>query len=178
MKRFQNILFYTDGQVGSRFAPHRAVELAKRNQGWLTVVNVLEDLPRELLRLAAAMPSENLQSMAMQERRFDELLGKFTTEDLSPRLHLVKGEAGTLIPHLAAKERVDLIVMDTVGWAGLEGYFIGNTAETVLCTKGRTNLKYMLLGSTVERLLRDVPCSVLTVKPRTEDVRVPLEKGD
>ena len=48
----------------------------------------------------------------------------------------------------------------------------------VLGTKGRTNLRYVLLGSTVERLLRDVPCSVLTVKPRNEGVRVPLEKGD
>ncbi|MBE0541809.1 MAG: universal stress protein [Verrucomicrobia bacterium] len=48
----------------------------------------------------------------------------------------------------------------------------------VLGTKGRTNLKYMMLGSTVERLLRDVPCSVLTVKPCNEGVRVPFENQD
>lgn len=35
----------------------------------------------------------------------------------------------------------------------------------VLGTKGKTNLKYVLLGSTAERLLRDVPCSVLAIKP-------------
>ena len=305
MKRFKNILFHTDGQAGSKLALNRALELANRNQGRLTVVNVLEELPRELLRPAAAMPSQNLQSMAMQEvrerletfvapfqkegppvelevlygkpfieiiravlrrqhdlvmmtaegrsglremifgstslhlmrkcpcpvwvlkpsrrqrfarilaavdpdpldvvrdgvntkimelatslagleeselhvghawqvcdptgwrnwqervpkaqaddwveqtraahqRRFDELLGKFNMENLVPRLHLVEGEAGTVIPQLAAKERIDLIVMGTVARAGLEGLFIGNTAETVL---------------------QRVACSVLTVKP-------------
>ena len=34
----------------------------------------------------------------------------------------------------------------------------------VLGTKGRTTVGYVLLGSTVERLLRDLPCSVLTVR--------------
>jgi universal stress protein E len=35
----------------------------------------------------------------------------------------------------------------------------------VLGTRGQTNLKYVLLGSTAERLLRDVPCSILAIKP-------------
>jgi len=42
------------------------------------------------------------------------------------------------------KRSVDLIVMGTVGRTGIPGLFIGNTAETVL---------------------RQVDCSVLTVKP-------------
>jgi nucleotide-binding universal stress UspA family protein len=35
----------------------------------------------------------------------------------------------------------------------------------VLGTRGRTKLKYILLGSTVERLLKEMPCSVLVVRP-------------
>jgi len=35
----------------------------------------------------------------------------------------------------------------------------------VLGTKGRTSLRYVLLGSTVERLLREIPCSALVVRP-------------
>lgn len=35
----------------------------------------------------------------------------------------------------------------------------------VLGTRGRTTLKYILLGSTVERLLREIPCSMLVVRP-------------
>ena len=37
----------------------------------------------------------------------------------------------------------------------------------VLGTKGRSNLAYVLLGSTVERLLREIPCSTLVVRPPT-----------
>ena len=84
------------------------------------------------------------QTRAAHQQRFDELLGRFNLPELKPRLHLVEGEAGTVIPQLAGKERIDLIVMGTLARAGLEGYFIGNTAETVL---------------------QRVACSVLTVKP-------------
>jgi nucleotide-binding universal stress UspA family protein len=37
----------------------------------------------------------------------------------------------------------------------------------VLGTQGRSNLGYVLLGSTVERLLREIPCSALVVRPPT-----------
>ena len=37
----------------------------------------------------------------------------------------------------------------------------------ILGTKGKTNLKYVLLGSTVERLLKEIPCSALVVRPTT-----------
>lgn len=47
----------------------------------------------------------------------------------------------------------------------------------VLGTRGKTNLKYVLLGSTVERLLREVPCSTLVVRPPSSAV-VPASQAD
>ncbi len=41
----------------------------------------------------------------------------------------------------------------------------------VLGSRGRTTLKYILLGSTVERLLKEIPCSMLVVRP-------PVAAGD
>jgi nucleotide-binding universal stress UspA family protein len=38
-------------------------------------------------------------------------------------------------------------------------------ALVVLGTRGRTNLRDLLLGSTAERVVRDAPCSILAVKP-------------
>jgi hypothetical protein len=35
----------------------------------------------------------------------------------------------------------------------------------ILGTRGRTTLKCILLGSTVERLLKGIPCSVPVVRP-------------
>ena len=49
---------------------------------------------------------------------------------------------------------------------GIAEYVRGVQADlVVLGNKGRTNLRYVLLGSTVERLLREVPCSVLVARP-------------
>ena len=75
---------------------------------------------------------------------FGELLGKVPLDDLKVQRHLLKGKASPLIVRLARRKSIDVIVMGTVCRAGVPGLFIGNTAEKVL---------------------RQVSCSVLTVKP-------------
>jgi universal stress protein E len=53
---------------------------------------------------------------------------------------------------------------------GIADYARHTSADLlVLGSKGLSNLKYLLLGSTVERLLREVPCSVLVVRPPAVD---------
>lgn len=59
-------------------------------------------------------------------------------------VHLVKGDAEDVISELADTLEVDLVVIGTVGRAGVPGLLIGNTAESVL---------------------NAVDCSVLTLKP-------------
>ena len=60
------------------------------------------------------------------------------------QVHLIKGEPGDVIPEFATDRDMDLIVMGTVGRTGLAGFFMGNTAETIL---------------------RAVECSVIALKP-------------
>jgi len=55
-----------------------------------------------------------------------------------------RGEPEDVIPEFVVAEGIDLVVMGTVARAGIAGMLIGNTAE---------------------RVLRKLPCSVLTVKP-------------
>lgn len=78
------------------------------------------------------------------EQWFGALLEKSPLKGLRVQLHLLKGEAGNLIPWVAQRKHADVIVMGTVCRTGVAGLFIGNTAEKVL---------------------RQVDCSVLTVKP-------------
>ena len=76
--------------------------------------------------------------------RFDQLLGRFDLNALPHKVHLLKGDPAALIVDLARKKRIELVVMGTVCRTGLAGFFIGNTAEKVL---------------------QEVDCSVLAVKP-------------
>jgi nucleotide-binding universal stress UspA family protein len=68
----------------------------------------------------------------------------YDLENLKHQVYMLKGEAGNLIPALATEKEVELIIMGTVSRTGIAGLLIGNTAEKVL---------------------RQVDCSVLTVKP-------------
>ena len=61
-----------------------------------------------------------------------------------PKKHLVKGWARKEIPALAQQIDADLVVMGTVVRTGIAGFFMGNTAETIL---------------------NQINCSVLAIKP-------------
>ena len=44
-------------------------------------------------------------------------------------MHLLKGDAATVIAEFAKSGRTDLIVMGTVARTGIPGFLIGNTAR-------------------------------------------------
>ena len=87
--------------------------------------------------------------------RLDVLLKKYVPHIPTKQVHLVEGDAGELIPELARKLKIDLIVMGTVSRTGVSGFLIGNSAEKVL---------------------HHVDCSVLTVKP--EGFVTPVEVAE
>ncbi len=84
------------------------------------------------------------QTRAFYKQQLDRLLDQFDFQDVTLRTHLLKGIPEKVLPALATREQVELIVMGTVARTGIPGLLIGNTAEKVLA---------------------EVDCSVLTVKP-------------
>lgn len=59
------------------------------------------------------------------------LLDKCDLQGIKLNKHLLRGEAGEIIPALAREKQIDLIVMGTIARTGIPGFFIGNTAEEV-----------------------------------------------
>jgi len=57
---------------------------------------------------------------------------------------VITGDAKYIVPAAARDLDVDLIVMGTVARVGIPGFFMGNTAESIL---------------------NQIDCSVLTIKP-------------
>jgi nucleotide-binding universal stress UspA family protein len=66
------------------------------------------------------------------------------TDEVELHLHVVKGPAQYVVSDLARDLDVDLVVMGTVARTGIDGFFMGNTAESIL---------------------GELDCSVLTLKP-------------
>jgi len=87
----------------------------------------------------------------------DETIGNLeqsTLEHISPQIHLLKGSPRSEIPVFAGEIKADLVVMGTVARTGLPGFFMGNTAETIL---------------------NQLNCSVLAIKPPGFKTPVTLE---
>jgi len=71
-------------------------------------------------------------------------LGQDALDYLKPQTHLLKGSPRKEVPAFADEIEADLVVMGTVARTGISGFFMGNTAETIL---------------------NRLDCSVLAIKP-------------
>lgn len=128
-----------------------ATSLARIEDSDLHVVNAWRLEEEDTLRnsaFAKVAPSE--VDLLVEEKRkrsaqnLKELLRDYPENWPERQVHMMKGAARDVVPHFAAENRVELIVMGTVGRTGIHGFFIGNTAEAIL---------------------NQVECSVLAVKP-------------
>ena len=125
-----------------------ATSLAKQEQSKLHVVHIWSHW-REPFLGYTAMPDREVAQMtqelqAQRREELDALVRGYLLKDIDSQVHFLVDDPGFAIPDLAAKLRIELIVMGTVCRTGLPGLLIGNTAENVL---------------------GQVDCSVLAAKP-------------
>ena len=133
-----------------------AASLAEASGSRLDVVHAWWLSSESLLRgRRINMPPAKIEALLQEVRASAEeaLTGLISRVDLSrvsAQVHIAKGQPYQVISDFAANS--DVAVMGTLSRSGIEGLLIGNTAE---------------------RVLRQVECSVLAVKP--EGFRTPLE---
>ena len=148
-----------------------AASLALAESAELHVVHAWEAMTELASNLAvsASIPKDRLASGIEQERlqhrqQLDRLLhdigalnpaAQEALRYLAPRTHLVKGSPRQEVPLLARQLEVDCLVMGTVARTGIRGFFMGNTAETIL---------------------EQIDCSVLAIKP--EGFATPVTAND
>jgi nucleotide-binding universal stress UspA family protein len=127
-----------------------ATSLTRLEEGELHIVHTWQFPGESTLRgarsqLSQAEVDQFLQSVEQAHRDgLNGLLANYDLNGLDYKTHLLKGGARDLIPSIAWENEMDLVIMGTVSRTGVAGFFIGNTAESVL---------------------QQVNCSVLTVKP-------------
>jgi len=138
-----------------------ATSLARTCQGELLVIHAWSMYGESVLRGRGGLSDEKLEMLLNDTRdahrqTLQEFLQQHPMHDLKSEIYLLKGEAGVVIPQLALAKQVDLIVMGTLSRSGLSGFLIGNTAEKVL---------------------QQVDCSMLTVKPEGFVTPVNADQG-
>ncbi len=141
-----------------------ATSLSAIEKSELQIVNAWQFEGETMLRSnpRIKIPDNELDKMVRQERRhrkalLDGVVEGYEIENRRRQLHLIKGDARVVIPEIARKKRVELVVMGTVGRTGISGLLIGNTAESIL---------------------NQIDCSVLAVKPIGFETPVKLPSPD
>ncbi len=125
-----------------------AAVIAKQYGGDLHVIYA-DGVAREDLDLVPDVPAEQWDEVISETKRdcrvnLMSLLEAELPGFPAKRVHLLSGKANTCIPKFVSQNAIDVLVMGSVARTGIAGFLMGNTAE---------------------RILQQVRCSVLTVKP-------------
>jgi len=137
-----------------------ATSLTTLNHSDLHIVHVWEFTGNDLDTIRSEIPDEVrkqllLRVASMHREILQHLLERYSLEAVQHQIHVLRGELGLLLPKIVEQEKIDLLVMGTVGRVGIPGLLIGNTAEFIL---------------------RQVECALLTVKPEGFVTPVTLEE--
>ena len=97
---------------------------------------------------------QNSQHLNVLMGEIASKLGQDALDYLKPQTHLLKGSPRKEVPAFADEIEADLVVMGTVARTGISGFFMGNTAETIL---------------------NRLDCSVLAIKPPGFETPVTLK---
>jgi len=149
MQELKRILLATDLSPASEPALRCAAALAIRMDAGLVLLHVVSE--KELDGLAKAHQPRHPVDLIYSELQeaVREQYRRAVPDEVRRFLHaevlVVPGVPSEEIIRIAAAEGADLIITGT---------------------HGRTGLRRILMGSVAERVLRDAPCPVLTVRPQ------------
>lgn len=126
-----------------------ATSMAVLEQADLHVVHAWCVPHEELIRLSPWLQASRLEAYVKdsgerQRARFAALIEAFQHGGAALVPHFVKGIPSEVIPALARKHNVEIVVMATLAQTNVPGLLIGNTAEEVI---------------------NELACSVLAIKP-------------
>ena len=151
MLPFRRILVTTDFSEISLEALPGAVELASHFKAELLLVHVLPvdtptpwDIPPYADFGLASLPLPDYETQVRQEvERRLEMVATKHAQGVTVRGLVGRGDAAAEIGRIATAEQADLIVLATHGWTGW---------------------RHLVFGSVAEKVLREAPCAVLSVR--------------
>ncbi|MDH4099383.1 MAG: universal stress protein [Nitrospirota bacterium] len=141
--KIKKILVPTDFSEGARPAMDYAISLAKDYKAGLCILHVIQELTVTPGWYEGVIPMESLY-MSIEEGATGEMDRLMSETDLPDVEKVIsRGYPAAEILRTAQERGVDLIVIGT---------------------HGRSGVDHLLFGSTAEKVVRQAPCPVLTVR--------------
>jgi len=145
----RRILCPVDFSDAARLAFHKALWLARLTEATVRVLHVVAGTEARELETLGLLNRNDVKryfevTRMGAEQQMERLVGEVALEGLTLEQEILYGRPHEKIIEYAQQSEADLIVMGSLG---------------------RNQISDLLIGNTTERVLRKMPCSVLTVKP-------------
>lgn len=146
-KSFERIVAPVDFSDCSRHGLARAINLARGEGASLDILHAYRLPTSEVTEFGPTVTPRQVDELQYERRRqLDEFVEEFDLAGLAVSTHLDIANPATAVVETVEDHDADLVVMGT---------------------HGRRGFRKLFLGSTASKVLRRMPCSVMTV--RTED---------
>lgn len=143
----KTILCPVDYSEASKRALNNAIVMARRYNAELVILSVCEIQTASWFSTQDHLYKENQARFEKHTKDYEAFLEKFNLVDVNYTKLSKKGSPAQEILNTIASKNIDLMVLGT---------------------HGRTGLNRMIMGSVAEKVIREVPCSFVTLK--SEDV--------
>ncbi|MBD3258368.1 universal stress protein, UspA [candidate division GN15 bacterium] len=148
MRRFKNILLFSNAEAREQATLERAVDLAVRNDARLTVMSVLEKVPNQVGGVIKSMTAEKLEELMINDQK--KSLGQF------------------IAPYRKKGIGIEIKVVSGVPFYELIRDVVDHGRDLVMKTaSGSGGLRESLFGSTALHLMRKCPTPVWVMKSST-----------
>ena len=144
---FKNILCPVDLKPRSKMALRKALNIAYQFNSKVLILNVNEEFSSKkemvMSRVSVSKLQNEFKSIALKAKDdMKNLVKELEVESVACEYVLRDGKASEVINRLADENNIDLVVMGT---------------------NGRDSIGDIILGSTAERVVKNLKCSVLVV---------------
>ncbi|MFO7368777.1 MAG: universal stress protein [Bacteroidales bacterium] len=140
---FSRVLCPVDFSEPSRRALYNAILLARKFNSSLHILNVYKPLEYVSKRIEIDLEAENAKRLKWAKSEMKEFIKGFDFDGVDYRVEVKTGIADQKILNTIKKQQIDLLIMGT---------------------NGRTGLSWFFLGSVTEKVIREMPCSFITIK--------------
>ena len=123
---YKRILCPVDYSVHSIAAVKHAISISAKFGGRIILVNIF-NLPK-----ATAITGISDEVFTIEKKQLEDFAKTYSIPDLDMQLLVNMGHVGKEIIDTAIQNEVDLIVMGSHGYSGLERMLLGSTAEYIL----------------------------------------------
>ena len=141
--KITNILCPVDFSDPSRHALKNAILFSKQFEASLRILGVIEPISSLSPRLKVDWDKENASLLKKFEKEMEDFVKGFDLKELNYKIDIQTGTIDKKILHTIKEHKHDLLIMGTTG---------------------RSGLRRVLMGSVAEKVIREIPCSFITVK--------------